>query len=133
QGAYPDALRQYARAEFLVRQKKLNEVLGTLDDIIGTYSAAPLADDALVKKGEILVSLGEPDSALAAYRKLLADYPNSILRDKVEFRIAELYQNVFHNKEKAIQTYEQLLASYPQSLYISEARKRIRQLRGDTL
>ncbi len=133
QAAYPDALRKYANAEFLVRQKKLNEALADLDDVIGLYSAAPLADDALVKKAEILTTLGREDSALMAYQKLLADYPNSILRDKVQFKIAELYQNIFHNKEKAIQAYEQLLASYPQSLYINEARKRIRILRGDTL
>ncbi len=133
QAAYPDALRKYASAEFLVRQKKLNEALANLDDIIGLYSAAPLADDALVKKAEILTTLAKEDSALTAYQKLLADYPNSILRDKVQFKIAELYQNTFHNKEKAIQAYEQLLASYPQSLYVNEARKRIRMLRGDTL
>jgi tetratricopeptide (TPR) repeat protein len=133
QTAYPDALRKYANAEFLVRQKKLNEALADLDDIIELYSAAPLADDALVRKAEILTTLTKEDSALTAYQKLLADYPNSILRDKVQFKIAELYQNIFHNKEKAIQAYEQLLASYPQSLYVNEARKRIRMLRGDAL
>lgn len=133
QNAYSDALRLYANAEFLVRQKKLNEALAKLDEIIESYSAAPLADDALVKKAEILTTLSKEDSALTAYQKLLADYPNSILRDKVQFKIAELYQNVFHNNEKAIKAYEQILASYPQSLYVNEARKRIRMLRGDTL
>jgi outer membrane protein assembly factor BamD (BamD/ComL family) len=37
------------------------------------------------------------------------------------------------DKEKAIHAYEELLTLYPNSLLIEQARKRIRELRGDVL
>ena len=130
---FPQALKQYARAELLARQFKVSEAVKELSDIVDVYPAAALADDALLKKAEFSIQLRRYDDALAAYQKLLDEYKNSIEKDKTQFRIGELYQFYLVDKQKAIQAYEVILEKYPFSLFTEEARKRIRQLRGDAI
>ena len=85
-----------------------------LASIVQAFADAPLADNALIKKAELSVVVGQNNEALAAYQKLLSDYPKSILRDKAEFGIGEVYQFQLKEKEKAIRAYEELLALYPE-------------------
>lgn len=47
--------------------------------------------------------------------------------------MAELYQNRFKDKDKSMELYQKMLEKYPASIYAADARKRFRQLRGDTL
>jgi outer membrane protein assembly factor BamD (BamD/ComL family) len=46
-------------------------------------------------------------------------------------RIAETFQRILKDKDRAIAAYEQILSKFPNSLYVEQARKRIRLLRGD--
>ena len=104
-----------------------------LTSITESNPDAPLADDALMKKAELSIGIRQYGDALASYQKLMVDYPKSILRDKAQFGIGEVYQSYLKDKEKAIHAYEDLLSSYPNSLFLEEVRKRIRELRGDIL
>ena len=133
QAGFGSALKEYASAALLERQKKFSEAIPLLTSIVQAFANAPLVDDALIKKAELSVVVGQKNEALAAYQKLLSDYPKSILRDKAQFGIGEVYQFQLKEKDKAIHAYEELLASYPNSLLIEQARKRIRELRGDVL
>jgi tetratricopeptide (TPR) repeat protein len=133
QSGFTDALKEYARAELLIRQKKISEAIAVLTSTIQAFPEAPLVDDALIQKAELSILLKQYDNALFSYGKLLTDYPKSILREKAQFGIAALYQNHFKDKEKAIKAYEEVLSTYPHSLFVDEARKRIRQMRGDAI
>ena len=133
QSGFADALRDYAHAELLQRENRLSEAIPLLTSIVENNTDAPLADDALMKKAELSIVIKQYSDALASYQKVIVEYPKSILRDKAEFGIADLYQNGLKDKEKAIHAYEDLLMSYPNSLLLEEARKRIRELRGDVL
>jgi len=130
---YPQALKQFSHAELFARQNKLSEAVSEFASIIDLYPAAPLADDALLKVAEYSILLKKFPEALAAYQKLLGDYKESIEKDKTQFKIGELYQYYFMDKQKAIAAYEVILEQYPFSLFSDEARKRIRQLRGDSI
>lgn len=130
---FRDALRQYARAELLARQFKISEAVNEFGSIVDQYAAAPLADDALLKKAEYQIQLRQFDQALASYRRLLDDFKLSTEKDKTYFRMGELYQLYLHDKQKAIGAYETILEKYPFSLFAEEARKRIRLLRGDSI
>jgi outer membrane protein assembly factor BamD (BamD/ComL family) len=44
-----------------------------------------------------------------------------------------VFETGLRDKQKAIAAYEKLLERFPSSLYTNEARKRIRELRGDVL
>jgi len=133
QAGYGGALKEYARAALLERQKKFSEAIPVLTSIVQGFADAPLVESALIRKAELSVVLGQNNDALASYQKLLSDYPKSIFRDKAQFGIGSIYQFQLKDKDKAIRAYEELLASYPNSLLIEQSRKRIRELRGDVL
>jgi tetratricopeptide (TPR) repeat protein len=117
----PEALREYARADFLARQGKKTE-------------AVALVDDALMCIGGLQFSAGFYADAVATYERLLTDFrENSILLDRAQFQLAETYQAGMRDAAKAIAAYEKLLADYPSSVLADEARRRIRRLRGEAL
>ncbi|HVN47378.1 MAG TPA: tetratricopeptide repeat protein [Bacteroidota bacterium] len=127
----PQALAEFAHAALLERQRKYSEALAQFDDIIRCYPQALLIDDALVQKAELQIQLGKPADAVATFHFVADSLPRSILKDRAQFRIAEIFQYVLHNKLAAIDAYEQMLAQFPNSLFVEEARKRIRSLRGN--
>lgn len=130
---FEDALKVYARAGLLQRQRKFTEAIAMLGSLSTSFPDAPLVDDALILEAELLITLGKYHDAVITYRSLITDYPKSILRDRAQFGVAEVYQRHLRDKAKAIQAYEELLAAYPNSLLADEARKRIRMLRGDAI
>ncbi len=128
----PTALLSFARADLLLRQRRYSESLAGFSDVVQQYPTALLVDDATMKIGEIQVILNKPVDAIATFRHIVNDMPESILRDHAQMKIAETYQTTLRDREKAIEAYEYILAKFPHSLYVEEARKRIRQLRGDS-
>jgi tetratricopeptide (TPR) repeat protein len=129
----PQALIEFAKADLLMRQRKYSESFVQFQDIVKHYSTALLLDDAMMKIGELHVLLKRPHEAITAFNFIADSIQLSILKDRAQFRIAEIYQSVLSNKAQAIQAYEKLLAQFPNSLYTEESRKRIRLLRGDNL
>ncbi len=128
-----EALKEFARAELLFRQNKITEAVTILNGITADYANAPLCDDALLRIAEFSIFLKRYNDALTAYKKLISDYPKSIGREKIEFKIAELFHYYLNDTQQAIRYYEIILEKNPFSLFAEEARKRIRQLRGDNL
>jgi tetratricopeptide (TPR) repeat protein len=90
-------------------------------------------DDAMMKIGELYVLLKRPYEAITAFHFIADSIQSSILKDRAQFKIAEICQTVLNNKAQAIEAYEKLLSQFPNSLYVEESRKRIRLLRGDNL
>lgn len=129
----PQALTEFAKADLLMRQRKYSESLVQFQDIVKQYSTALLVDDAMMKIGELHLLLNHPNEAIAAFRFTADSIQLSILKDRAQFRIAEIFQTLLKNKTQAIEAYEKLLAQFPNSLYAEESRKRIRILRGDNL
>jgi tetratricopeptide (TPR) repeat protein len=128
------ALAQFARADFLARQHKNTEATSLFLKVIEQYPQAMLVDDALMKTALLQAQAGLYAEALASYQRLLTQFKEtSIARDRAQFNIGEIYEMGLKDKSKAITAYEKLLADYPNSLLTSQARKRIRELRGDSL
>jgi tetratricopeptide (TPR) repeat protein len=129
----PQFLKDFAHAELLKRQRKFSEASAVLEQLSTTSSSSPIIDDVLLALGELQTKLGNPRRGISFYEKLIFDHPESILRDKAQFSIGEVYQFRLKDTQKAIAAYQTLLENYPNSLFLDEARKRIRQLRGDNL
>lgn len=133
-GRNEEALRNVARADFLARQRKNTEAIPILLEVIEQHPQAMLVDDALMKVAALQAHTGRFQDAIASYERLLAEFKeSSIALDRARFNIAELYHFALGDTTRAIDAYERLLADYPQSLLTTEARRRIRTLRGDTL
>jgi tetratricopeptide (TPR) repeat protein len=128
-----EALTEYAAADLLVRQRKYSEALARFQSIAIRYPSTSLVDDATLRSAEMQLLLNRVDDALTTFRKIINDMPESVLRDRAQMRIGEVYELRVKNKQKAIEAYEEVLANYPASLFVEDARKRIRQLRGDTI
>lgn len=133
QGIFTEALKAYASAELLRRQKRDSEALEVFRSILRRFPTALLADDAAFTVAEILVRLRRYDEAVQAFREIAKDMPSSILRDLALMRMGEVYETNMHAPALAIETYEELLKLFPGSIHAEEARKRIRLLRGDVL
>jgi TolA-binding protein len=128
------ALRQYARGDYFLRQRKLGDAESVFRDLLAHAPSVTLADDILLRIGQVEAASGQYDDAVAAYEKLLQVYKETSTHlDRARFSIGEVYQFGLKDPGKAIGAYEQVLADYPRSVLTSLARGRIRALRGDAL
>ncbi len=128
----PEALAEYARADFLARQRKNSEAISLFRHVADAYAAAPLADDALMNVATLQAKSGTYDDAIATYGKVLTEFrENGTLLDRAQFRIGEVYQYGLRDVGKAVTAYEKLLSDFPRSVFADKARNRIRRLRGE--
>ena len=130
--ANPSALASFARADLLMKQRKYSEALAQFEECMRLFPNALIVDDAKMKTAELKLLLGRPMEALESFSGVAAQ-SLSILSDRAQMRIGEVYESQLRNREKAIEAYERLLEKYPHSLYVDKARLRIRMLRGDAL
>ena len=130
--ATPDALKAFARADLVARQHRNAEAIAMFQDVIQRYPASALVDDALMRIAGLQTATRLFTEAVATYQTLLDKYKeSSIDLDRAQFLMGNVYQNGLHNTNAAIAAYEQLLASFPKSMMADEARRRIRELRGE--
>ncbi|MEM9362390.1 MAG: tetratricopeptide repeat protein [Bacteroidota bacterium] len=127
------ALKKYARADLLAYQNKTNEAIETLEDILQNHKGEKIEDEALLKQGELLESLGRHKDAEFNYKKITEFYADGILADDAHFALGELYRNVLNEPEKAKINYEKIIYNYQDSYYFPKARKHFRRLRGDII
>lgn len=132
-GLGSEALREFASGDLLYRQGRHAEALEQFRAVVRSYPDAYLADDATLRIAELQVLLRKPLDALGTLGNIVKDMPTSILRDRAQLRIAEIHERVLRNPAAAIQAYEELLRLFPASLHAEEARRRVRQLRGDAI
>lgn len=129
----PGALRAFAKADFLKRQRKFSEARNVFDDLIKSYPKAECRDEAMLNIGDLLALMGRTSDAIDSYQRLIADFPESISLDAALMKLGTTYQQAVRDPLKAAAAYQQLLERFPNSIHASEARKRVRALRGDTI
>jgi tetratricopeptide (TPR) repeat protein len=128
----PQALTEFARADFLAGQRKNTEAIAILRDLVSHYPGALLVDDALMKTAALQEAAGRYTEAVATYEELLDKYKeNSTELDRAEFFMGEVFQFGLRDNARAIASYEKLLADFPRSVLSDLARKRVRLLRGE--
>ena len=87
--------------------------------------------EALFNVAEIyLFILGEVDSALSAYNRIL-ERSDSSATPKALYGIALIHADSLHNQEKADQIFKQLVDEYPITPFAVDARRRIGLERSD--
>ncbi|MBM4166053.1 MAG: tetratricopeptide repeat protein [Ignavibacteria bacterium] len=126
-------LKKFAAADFLARQNNYSEAITAFQHLVENFSNSELADDALLKTGELQYTVKQYSTAISTLQKIYSHYSESMLRDNAMMMIAKIYDYDEKNIPKAIESYEIILHEFPKSLFVEEARKRIRVLRGDTL
>ncbi len=125
------ALREFSQIELLLFQRKDDEALQKLKNMLKDYPKHSISDEVRWKKANLLLKMGKPEEALADLEVIVTEYGDDIWGDDALFLIGKIYEETLKNKDKAQETYKNHLLKYPGSIYTAEVRKRFRILRGD--
>lgn len=125
------AMSEFAKAELLIFQNKLNEAIDKLTILGNIYSEHGLKDDILYLKAKLFEKKRDYKSAEILYQEIIDTFPKEIRADNAMFFLARLYEHQLNDLEKAKALYERLFMEYTDSTFAIEARKRFRELRGD--
>lgn len=125
------AMMWFATAERLIEQHRYDSAFVLFDSIQINFPMHALADEILFRKGKAMEQQGKWTAASDYYTDLLKFHSDDILGDDALFRLADIEENQFQNKEKALEYYKRLVIDFKGSLFSTEARNRIRFLRGD--
>ena len=125
------AMLWFATAERLIEQHRYDSAFVLFDSIQINFPMHSLADEILFRKGKAMEQQGKWSEARDYYTDLLKFHADDILGDDALFRLADMEETQFQNKEKALEYYKRLMIEFKGSLFSTEARARIRFLRGD--
>lgn len=129
----PTGLKKYAKAELLAYQNKTAAAITVLSEIIITFKGQTIEDEALFKQANLYTTEKRYEEAILNYEKIIAIDAQGILVDDAYFKLAEIYNSKLNDVEKASKYYQKIIFDHPSSIYLVAARKKFRQLRGDTI
>lgn len=127
------ALKLYAKADLMAYQNKNNEAIAILDKVLTEHKGESIEDQALFKQAELFVDNKQYEKAITNYQLIIAHYNDGILADDANYYLAELYNKILDQPEKAKPLYEKIIFNHQDSIYFVEARKQFRRLRGDAI
>ena len=125
------AMSQFAAADLLLEQHKYDKAFKYYDSIMLEFPEHGLADEIYLRKSQAMQQQGKWKEALSYLENLLKYHAYDILADDALFQTATIYERNLLDPEKATEFYKKILIDHKGSLYTSEARKRLRRLRGD--
>ena len=129
-GADPtfDVAAAYASARDQHRERRFDEAVAALSEILERAPDSDLADNARYWIGEARYLQRRFRPALAEFTKVLA-YPYTEKADDAQLMIARSYL-ALGESDQAVAAFRKLLQNYPGSEYVDEAREELRQLEG---
>jgi tetratricopeptide (TPR) repeat protein len=136
------ALKQLAHADYLLYQNKNKEAANLFQAILKSFKGQEIEAVTYLRLGKLYEKTGDSLSALSQYQEIIDHHKDGIYIDEAYYFSAEIYnkQSVDVNqssgaeqaKQKAKSFYEQIIFHHEDSIYFTDARKKYRQLRGDT-
>jgi len=126
------ALKQFAKGDYLLYQKRNQEAIIQFQSILKCFKGQEIEAVTLLRLGKIYEKQGQFDLALVQYQNIIAQHSNGIYIDEALYFSAEIYNNKLQQPEKAKPLYEKIIFNHQDSIYFVDARKKYRQLRGDT-
>lgn len=127
------ALKDYSAVELLLFQHRNNEAIVKLVEMERVYRGNPIMDDLIFLRANIYLKQGDVEKGVKDLEFVIQNFPHDIKGDDALYLLAKTYQEVLNQSTKAMKLYQELLIKYPGSIYSAEARKRFRNLRGDTI
>lgn len=126
------ALKQFAKGDFLIYQNKKTEAIAQFQSVLKNFKGQEIEAVTMLRLGKIYESLGDYNSALSQYQQIIDHHSDGIYVDEALFFSAEIYNDELKDTEKAKPLYEKVIFNHQDSIYFVDARKKYRQLRGDT-
>jgi len=126
------SLKQFAKGDYLMYQKRNEEAIAHFQKILQQFKGQEIEAVTLLRLGKLYETTGNYTLALQQYQVIIAQHSDGIYIDEALFFAAELYVKYLNDPEKAKPLYEKMIFNHQDSIYFVEARKKFRQLRGDT-
>ena len=127
-GVADDRLRTYAHAEALLLQRKYDMSIEIAKNLLKQDPSAAISPHALFLIAHAYEEKGEHAMAVAGYRDVIANYPESRLCPHAQYRIGLLYLNQMRDIKKARTELETVLFRYPESVIAEKVRNELRSL-----
>ncbi|MFV8377707.1 tetratricopeptide repeat protein [Flavobacterium sp. LB3R33] len=125
------ALKQFAKGDYLLYQNRNQEAIAQFQLILKNHKGQEIEAVTLLRLGKIYEKKGDFALALSQYQTIIDQHSDGIYIDEALYFSAEIYNKQLL-PEKAKPLYEKVLFNHQDSIYFVEARKKFRQLRGDT-
>ena len=125
------ALKQFAKGDYMLYQKRNQEAIAQFQLILKNHKGQEIEAVTLLRLGKIYENKGDFALALSHYQTIIDQHSDGIYIDEALYFSAEIYNKQLL-PEKAKPLYEKVLFNHQDSIYFVEARKKFRQLRGDT-
>lgn len=127
------AMKAYSNAELLLFQNRNEEAINDLNAMEKTFKGDPLEDEIIYLRAMTYLKQGDVEKGVKDLETIIQKFPIELKGDDATYNLAKTYQEKLNQPAKAMKLYQELLTKYPGSIYGAEARKRFRNLRGDTI
>jgi tetratricopeptide (TPR) repeat protein len=126
------ALKRFSRADYLLYRNKNQEALAQYQSIQKDFKGQEIEPVTLLRLGTTYEKTGNYIAALEQFQMIIDKHAESIYIDEALYFSAEIYNKHLKDPEKAKPLYEKILFGHQDSIYFIDARKKFRQLRGDS-
>ena len=127
------AMKAYSNVELLLFQHRNEEAIASLNAMEKTFKGDPLEDEIIYLRAMTFLKQGDTEKGVKDLEKIIQKFPIELKGDDATYNLAKIYQEKLNQPTKAMKLYQELLTKYPGSIYGADARKRFRNLRGDTI
>ncbi|PZX95399.1 hypothetical protein DOS84_02215 [Flavobacterium aquariorum] len=126
------ALKQFAKGDYLLYQNRNREAIAQFQSILKTFKGQEIEGVTLLRLGRLYEKLGDYTLALAQYQDIIDHHSDGIYIDEALYFSADIYNKQLQQPDKAKSLYEKIIFGHQDSIYFVDARKKFRELRGDT-
>jgi tetratricopeptide (TPR) repeat protein len=126
------ALKQFAKGDYLLYQNRNQEAITQFQSILKNFKGQEIEAVTLLRLGRVYEKLGDYTLALAEYQDIIDHHSDGIYIDEALYFSADIYNKQLQQTDKAKALYEKIIFSHQDSIYFVDARRKFRELRGDT-
>ena len=125
------SVKHFVDGRYQMRRRVWKEAIISAEAAVAESRDESLADDALFMKVVALRNLERYGEAVETALQIVEEYSDGTHADQALFLAAEISEINMADTERAMQLYTRVLVEYPISQRATEARDRIRMLRGE--
>jgi len=126
------ALKQFAKGDYLLYQNRNQEAIAQFQSILKSFKGQEIEAVTLLRLGRIYEKLGDYNLALAQYQEIIDHHSDGIYIDEALYFSADIYNKQLKEPDRAKALYEKIIFNHQDSIYFVDARRKFRELRGDT-
>lgn len=126
------ALKQFAKGDYLLYQNRNQEAIAQFQSILKSFKGQEIEAVTLLRLGRVYEKTGNYASALSQYQEIITHHSDGIYIDEALYFSADIYSKQLQMPDKAKPLYEKIIFNHQDSIYFVDARRKFRELRGDT-